>query len=200
MVDNGPMGNGSWWSGWVGLLAWVAVAGCSSGGGPDPYEIPDADKQAYLVDCQAYCVAEAACLAAPEDSSCARACPRYVDKGAFQSAYLDTRAACVTGLGGACAQADLDGCLAEALAVCLPGAGLETFMAAWCRRWLECNGAPVEPYLDRCLGDFAARPDYALYACFSEPALAQFELCLAEATCPEVIDVPMLTVCEGIYQ
>lgn len=186
--------------GLVAGLVLIAASGCgSSGGGPDPYEIPDEDRQTYQIDCGDYCAAEAACLAAPKDSSCTRACPRQVDKGAFQAAYLETRSDCVQGLGSSCDQTDLDGCLVDALAACEPGAGLSNFMEAWCRRWLSCNGAPVDRYLQRCLDDFVAGPDHALYACFTEPAFEQFQLCLAEAACADVIDVPMLTVCEGIY-
>jgi len=184
---------------WIAWLAVVSLTGCGPGGGADPYEIPDEQKQIYQLNCADYCAAEAACLTEPEDSSCARACPRYVAKGAFQAAYLDTRAECVGGLGATCDQAGLDGCLIEALDACQPGPGLSAYSQAWCRRWLECNGAPVDQYLQRCLDDFTAGPDHALFACFSEPALEQFDRCLTEATCAQVIDFPMLTVCEGIY-
>jgi hypothetical protein len=176
-----------------GLFACLLLAACSDDSEFFAFEIPDADRNTYRLDCEPYCAAELVCMTAPEDSDCANACPGTLDKGAFQAAYLDTRFDCVTGLAAGCDQSGLDECHRQALAACQTAAGLQTFEEAWCSRWLTCNGAPVEAYLERCLSDWRAGPDRILFTCFSDPALTQLGACLAAADCALVIDQPCST-------
>ncbi len=180
-------------------LAVLALAGCGDQHDRSPYEIPDEDRQTYRMDCAVYCPAEAACLSVPEDSDCEDVCGAMKDKGAFQSAYLDTRFDCVTGLGAGCDQQQLDECWAQALAACLPAAGLDPFTRTWCTRWLECSGSSPDLWLERCLDDFRATPDQALFECFTDAALLQFGRCLQDATCEQVVDLPLLNYCAGIF-
>ena len=181
------------------MSACLLLAACSEDSEPFAFQIPDAERQIYRLDCEPYCVAELACTTAPEDSDCEATCPGTRDKGAFQSAYLDTRFDCVTGLPAGCDQAGLDECHRQALATCQAAANLQAFEEAWCSRWLTCNGAPVEPYLGRCLSDWRAGPDRILFTCFSDPALIQFEACLAAAECALIIDQPVLNYCSGVF-
>jgi hypothetical protein len=181
---------------WMGL-AWLA--GCAAGPERDPYELDEADKQSYRIDCALFCQAEAACLSVPEDSSCRAWCEPMRAKGAVQTAYLDTRFDCVTGLGAACDQGMLDACWTEALAACSPAAGLDGFLRAWCTRWLECQSVPIPTYLQRCLDDLTASPDSSWWACFSQAALERFGQCVAEASCEQVVDQPVRNLCLGVY-
>lgn len=180
-------------------VALLGLAGCASGPGRDPYELDEADKQAYRIDCRRYCQAEAVCLSAPADSACDRWCAGVKSKGALQAAFVDGRYDCVSGLGPGCVQARLDVCFAQALAACLPADGLLGFASAWCTRWLECHGSAIEPFLQRCLDDFAAAPDHAWFDCFSSPALERLGQCLAEASCEQITGLPVLTWCAGVY-
>ncbi len=183
---------------WIQLS--VLVFACACNVEPYPYEIPDDQKETYQLRCDEYCRAEAECLAVPGDSKCDTICASYKKKGAFQANYLDTRVGCVESLPAQCEQQDLDDCRDSSMDLCKPAENLEPLLETWCGRWLECNDAPVDRYLQRCLDDVKTNPDSIILSCMSGPAVDSFETCVQDADCQDVINLPLLTLCSGVYQ
>ncbi len=188
-------------SSYMGLCSALILAFCSCSTEEQyPYEIPDDSKETYAFSCDDYCQAEAKCLSVEEDSDCSTICPSYISKGALQALYLDARDQCVESIEGSCGQRDLDDCMNSSLAKCQPASNLESLLEIWCSSWLQCNDAPVDKYLQRCLADLDANPDRIILSCLSAPAVVQFQACVRNADCIDIIDLPLLTLCAGVYR
>ena len=186
----------------AGLVLGLLGLACGSGDAEHAegdWVLPEAARQTYVVDCQAACEVELRCKAWPDQQHCLEECQGMAGKGGLQAVYLDSWAECLLDLPARCSQVDLDDCRRLAMAGCQRPGELDGLLEAWCTQWLECNGAPVGPYLDRCLGDVENLPDMALMACMSPEALLRFGDCAAAADCQTLSDWPLLQLCWSVY-
>jgi len=176
------------------------ICSCGSGEkGQGDWVLPESERVLYDVDCEAACAVERRCQAWPEDQDCLGECQGMTAKGGLQKSHLEDWATCLLSLGDSCSRRDVDACRRQAQTVCARPDELDALADAWCRKWLTCSGAPVDRYLDRCLGDLDGLPDMGLLACMSPAALRRFGDCAEAADCSTLSDWPLLQLCWSIY-